>query len=77
MGCASSNTGEAKDKPAGGGGKSNGNAKDGGDGAAPEPPAPKQNPYITLTPKDVFSLKASWKAIRRGLEECGVLMFQK
>lgn len=78
MGCASS-TGEAKDKV-----KSNGNARSGAgggaagaDGAVPEPPAPKQNPYISLTPKDVFSLKASWKAIRRGLEETGLTMFIK
>jgi hypothetical protein len=73
MGCASS-TGEAKDKS----NKSNGNAKGGdGGGALPEPPAPKQNPYISLSPKDVFSLKASWKAIRRGAEETGVAMFTK
>jgi hypothetical protein len=70
MGCASS-TGEAKDKP-------NGNAKGGADGGTlPEPTAPKQNPYISLSPKDVFSLKASWKAIRRGAEETGVAMFSK
>ena len=79
MGCASSNTGEAKE-PAN---KSatNGNAKGaggdagGGDGAAAG--AQKQNPYMSLTPKDVFSLKMSWKGVRRSLEDTGVLMFTR
>lgn len=85
MGCASSN--EPKDGGGGGGGgaKSNGNARGGAGGpgdapnenAAPEPVPPKQNPYLTLTPKDVFSLKMSYKGIRRGAEETGLTMFIK
>ncbi|RNA29630.1 neuroglobin-like [Brachionus plicatilis] len=69
MGCASSN--EAKEA------KTNGAAKSAGDNgeAGPEPAAPKQNPYMSLTPKDVFSLKMSWKGIRRCLEETGTSAF--
>lgn len=77
MGCASSNQGDSKDNNKSG--RTNGNA--GGEGpnenAAPEPVTPKQNPYISLTPKDVFSLKMSWKGIRRGVEETGTTMFIK
>ena len=40
------------------------------------PPVKKQNPYVTLTPKDVFSLQSSWKAVRRAAEETGVAMFK-
>ncbi|CAF1076673.1 unnamed protein product [Brachionus calyciflorus] len=72
MGCASSN--EAKEpKP-----KSNGNGKTAPDNGepAPEPVVPKQNPYLSLTPKDVFSLKMSWKGIRRCLEETGTNTFK-
>ena len=75
MGCASS-TGEAKDNKSNGAAKGGAGGADGG-GALPDAAAPKQNPYISLTPKDVFSLKASWKAIRRGMEETGVTMFTK
>ena len=86
MGCASLN--EPKDGGGGGGGgaggaKSNGNARGGGGGggadenAAPEPAQPKQNPYLSLTPKDVFSLKMSYKGIRRCAEETGLTMFIK
>ena len=91
MGCASSN--EPKDGGGGGGGgggaKTNGAARGGGGGggggaggpgdenAAPEPAQPKQNPYLTLTPKDVFSLKMSYKGIRRSSEETGLTMFIK
>lgn len=78
MGCASSNQNDSKENTKS---KQNGNAKGGGPGegveAAPEPVVPKQNPYMALTPKDVFSLKMSWKGIRRSLEETGVVMFQK
>lgn len=80
MGCASSN--EPKEG-GGGGGKTNGQARGGGAGdapnenAAPEPAQPKQNPYLTLTPKDVFSLKMSYKGIRRSSEETGLAMFIK
>lgn len=82
MGCASSN--EPKD--GGGGGRANGNTRGGGGGAggdaanenaAAEPAQPKQNPYLTLTPKDVFSLKMSYKGIRRCAEETGLNMFIK
>ena len=38
---------------------------------------PKTNPYIALSAKDLYSLKASWKGIRRSLEETGTLMFTK
>lgn len=83
MGCASSN--EPKEGGGGGGGaKPNGQARGGGAGgdaanenAAPEPAQPKQNPYLTLTPKDVFSLKMSYKGIRRSSEETGLSMFIK
>lgn len=70
MGCASSN--EPKEA------KANGAAKPTGDKgeAGPEPAAPKQNPYLSLTPKDVFSLKMSWKGIRRCLEETGTSIFK-
>ncbi len=36
---------------------------------------PKQNPYMTLTNKEIFQLKMSWKGIRRSLEDTGVAMF--
>ena len=73
MGCASSN--EPKEPKS----KSNGNAKTSPDNGepAPEPVVPKQNPYISLIPKDVFSLKMSWKGIRRCLEETGTSIFTK
>ena len=90
MGCASSNREDAKDsqkaKSGGGGGGGgaggkNGNANAtgaGGEGeAAAAAPTPKQNPYISLTPKDVFSLKMSYKGIRRNMEDTGVAMFIK
>jgi hypothetical protein len=74
MGCTSSSTVENKVS-------SNGNAKGAG-GKAPVPneldndaTVPKQNPYITLTHKDIFHLKMSWKGIRRCLEETGIAMF--
>ncbi len=35
------------------------------------------NPYVPFTSKEVYSLKASWKAIKRSMEETGVLMFVK
>lgn len=43
--------------------------------ADPEPAAPKQNPYMALTQKEIFQLKMSWKGIRRSLEETGVDLF--
>lgn len=49
------------------------NSKDGSSEAAHMP----KNNYIGLTNKDIYSLKASWKAIRRNMEETGVLMFVK
>lgn len=75
MGCASSSSAD-NNKPSaqnGKGGASGGGAKGGGldDNAA----APKQNPYITLTHREIFQLKMSWKAIRRTLVETGVNMF--
>lgn len=80
MGCASSNQAESKDNQKS---KTNGNPRGGAgqeapnENAAPEPAPPKQNPYLSLTPKDVFSLKMSWKGIRRGIEETGTTMFIK
>jgi len=76
MGCASSNQEDAKDAKS----KTNGNAKGGaGGGEMPEaePAAPKQNPYMSLTHKDTFHLKMSWKGIKRSLEETGINMFMK
>ncbi len=35
------------------------------------------NPYVPFTSKDVFSLKASWKAVKRSMEDTGVFMFTK
>ncbi len=35
------------------------------------------NPFVPFTSKEVYSLKASWKAIKRSIEETGVLMFQR
>lgn len=35
------------------------------------------NPYISLSNRDIYRLKASWKAIKRSLEETGVIMFTK
>ena len=74
MGCASSSPIDNK--------QANGNAKSGagaggkvGAEAEGEAAAPKQNPYISLTHKDIFHLKMSWKGIRRCLEETGVAMF--
>ena len=79
MGCASSNQEDAKDAKS----KTNGNAKGGagggagGDAAETEPVVPKQNPYMSLTHKDTFHLKMSWKGIKRNLEETGITMFMK
>ena len=42
---------------------------------AAEAAAPKQNPYMPLTNKEIFQLKMSWKGIRRSLEDTGVAMF--
>lgn len=72
MGCASSNQEDAKDAKS----KTNGNAK-GENAAEAEPVVPKQNPYMTLTHKDTFHLKMSWKGIRRMIEETGTSMFMK
>ena len=38
---------------------------------------PIQNPYVSLTQKDTFHLKASWKGIKRALEVTGIAMFIK
>jgi hypothetical protein len=73
MGCASSNQEDAKDAKS----KTNGNAKGENVGAEAEPVVPKQNPYMSLTPKDTFGLKMSWKGIRRMIEETGTSMFMK
>ena len=75
MGCASSNQEDAKDAKT----KTNGTAKGGatGEAAEIEPVAPKQNPYMSLTHKDTFHLKMSWKGIKRSLEETGINMFMK
>jgi hypothetical protein len=81
MGCASSNQEDAKDVK-----NKNGNAgKTGAGGGAGGPngeqageqPVAKQNPYLSLTPKDIFSLKMSYKGIRRAMEETGIAMFIK
>ena len=49
------------------------NSKDGSSEAAQM----QKNTHIGLSNKDIYSLKASWKAIRRNMEETGVLMFVK
>ena len=49
------------------------NSKDGSSEAAQM----QKNSHIGLSNKDIYSLKASWKAIRRNMEETGVLMFVK
>ena len=75
MGCASSNQGDSKDKS-----NTNGNAKGGakaGEGEAAEPAPPKQNPYVSLTHKDIYFLKMSWKGIKRSMEDTGIAMFMK
>lgn len=64
MGCASS---APADKP-------NANGK-GGKTGDDEPTVPKQNLYMTLTHKEIFQLKMSWKGVRRTLEDTGVAMF--
>ena len=40
-------------------------------------PPPPSNPYIALTNKELYNLKASWKGIKRSMEETGVLIFVK
>lgn len=75
MGCASSNQGDKDNKT-----NANGNAKGAkpGEGAeSTEPVAPKQNPYVNLTHKDIYFLKMSWKGIKRNMEDTGVTMFVK
>lgn len=67
MGCASSAPIENSNKSA--------NGKGGKAGTEAEPETPKQNPYMTLTHREIFQLKMSWKGIRRSLEETGVNMF--
>lgn len=60
--------------------KNRGNANgpaDAANGNAAQPVVPKTNPHLSLSAKDIYSLKASWKAIRRSMEETGVLMFVK
>jgi len=66
MGCASSAQSEDK---AGSERAAKGAAE------AAEAAAPKQNPYMPLTNKEIFQLKMSWKGIRRSLEDTGVAMF--
>ena len=39
--------------------------------------AKKPNPYLTITAKDIYSFKATWKTISRSLEETGKIMFTK
>lgn len=56
------------------------NSKNGGadaNGAVSGAVVPKTNPHISLSAKDLYSLKASWKGIRRNLEETGNIMFTK
>jgi hypothetical protein len=58
----------------------NGNKNGGADAngtAAGAAVIPKTNPYLSLSAKDLYSLKASWKGIRRSLEETGNIMFTK
>jgi hypothetical protein len=81
MGCASSNPEDAKDAKNKNGNAGKAGAAGGANGPngeqAGEQPVVKQNPYISLTPKDVFSLKMSYKGIRRAMEETGIAMFIK
>ncbi len=75
MGCASSANDASDTKTV-----VNGNAKGGKAGAdtdGGDQAAPKQNPYLSLVQKDIFSLKMSFKGVRRSLEETGVYMFTK
>jgi hypothetical protein len=55
----------------------NKNAADASNGNAGVAVVPKTNPYLSLSAKDIYSLKASWKGIRRNLEETGTIMFTK
>jgi hypothetical protein len=73
MGCASSNQEDRKDAKKN---TSNGTPK-GDANETIEPVVPKQNPYMSLTHKDIFHLKMSWKGIKRSLEETGIAMFIK
>jgi hemoglobin-like flavoprotein len=80
MGCASSNQNEDAGKNTaqkGGAGGGGGGGKPGETAEPAEAAAPKQNPYMSLTHKDIFHLKMSWKGIKRSMEETGVLMFVK
>lgn len=73
MGCtSSSNNNNANDKAT-----ANGKAGAGATENAEAENVPKQNPYMSLTHKDIFHLKMSWKGIKRSLEETGVCMFTK
>lgn len=69
MGCASSAPIETNKSTNGKGNKS------GKGGADADTEQPKQNPYLSLTHREIFQLKMSWKGIRRSLEETGVNMF--
>jgi hypothetical protein len=72
MGCTSSSNSDAAENKAATNGKTAANAEN-----AEAENTPKQNPYMTLTHKDIFRLKMSWKGIKRCLEETGVVMFTK
>jgi hypothetical protein len=77
MGCASSNQETNENKGKNGNTKAGAGAGGEGGGEAAEPAPPKQNPYMSLTHKDIFHLKMSWKGIKRSIEDTGVTMFVK
>lgn len=72
MGCTSSSNNTNENKA-----NVNGKAGAGAADNAEAENVPKQNPYMSLTHKDIFHLKMSWKGIKRCLEETGVLWFTK
>lgn len=75
MGCASSSSSADNSKPSAQNGKAGGGGGAKAGGLDDDAAAPMQNPYITLTHREIFQLKMSWKAIRRTLVETGVNMF--
>jgi hypothetical protein len=68
MGCASSNQHDSNE----GKKAANGNATNEGGG---DDATPKQNPYTTLTHREIFRMRMSWKAVKRSMEETGLAMF--
>ena len=77
---ANNNSQKSKNNTKNNNGNNNNNKNGGADAngtAAGAAVVPKTNPYLSLSAKDLYSLKASWKGIRRSLEETGNIMFTK